>query len=145
MRFLGRACQKAKVLLRDAARQTANDRADCRPMTPRPLALLAALALAVSVSAQDFPRTPGEYLSRMDGNGDGRIDEAEYVRYMSQGFLRMDVNGDGVLDANDGPMRPGARAVHLDAFQRNLIQQFHKLDRNHDGSLNAKELSQPPQ
>ncbi|HEY4293324.1 hypothetical protein [Luteibacter sp.] len=113
-------------------------------MNRRPYALLAGFVLLTPVFAQDVPRTPAEYLRRMDGSGDGRVDETEYVRYMSQGFLRMDVNGDGVLDANDGPMRPGARPVHLDAFQRNLIQQFHKLDRNRDGALNAKELSQPP-
>jgi hypothetical protein len=113
-------------------------------MNRRPYAFLAAFVLAAPVVGQDFPRTPAEYLRRMDGNGDGRIDETEYVRYMSQGFLRMDVNNDGVLDANDGPMRPGARPVHLDAFQRNLILQFHKLDRNRDDLLNAKELSQPP-
>jgi Ca2+-binding EF-hand superfamily protein len=113
-------------------------------MYRRPYAFLAFTLFASAVSAQDYPRTPAEYLQRMDANGDGRIDEAEYVRYMSQGFLRMDVNGDGVIDANDGPMRPGARPIHLDEFQRNLIHQFHKLDRNKDGYLNAKELSQPP-
>jgi Ca2+-binding EF-hand superfamily protein len=108
--------------------------------------LLAALALLASAAcAQDFPRTPKEYLQRMDSNGDGKVDETEYVRYMSQGFLRMDVNGDGVIDANDGPMRPGARPIRLDEFQRNLIHQFHKLDTNHDGYLNARELAQPPQ
>ena len=112
-----------------------------------PYGLMAALALLASgpSSGQDFPRTPKEYLQRMDANGDGKVDEAEYVRYMSQGFLRMDVNGDGVIDANDGPMRPGARPIHLDEFQRNLIHQFHKLDTNHDGTLNARELAQPPQ
>jgi Ca2+-binding EF-hand superfamily protein len=113
-------------------------------MNRRPYALVAFTLFASGALAQDFPRTPAEYLQRMDANGDGRIDEAEYVRYMSQGFLRMDVNGDGVIDANDGPMRPGARPIHLDEFQRNLIHQFHKLDRNKDGYLNAKELSQPP-
>jgi Ca2+-binding EF-hand superfamily protein len=100
--------------------------------------------VATPALAQDFPRTPKEYLQRMDANGDGKVDEAEYVRYMSQGFLRMDINGDGVIDANDGPMRPGAN-IRLDTFQRSLIQQFHKLDTNHDGFLNAKELAQPPQ
>lgn len=113
-------------------------------MNRRPYAFVALLLLAGTAPAQDYPRTPAEYLQRMDANGDGRIDEAEYVRYMSQGFLRMDVNGDGVIDANDGPMRPGARPIHLDEFQRNLIHQFHKLDKNKDGYLNAKELSQPP-
>lgn len=113
-------------------------------MNRRPYAFAVCTLLAGGTLAQDFPRTPAEYLQRMDSNGDGRVDEAEYVRYMSQGFLRMDVNGDGVIDANDGPMRPGARPVHLDEFQRNLIHQFHKLDRNKDGYLNAKELSQPP-
>jgi Ca2+-binding EF-hand superfamily protein len=112
--------------------------------TPR--GLLAALALfAATAAAQDFPSTPKEYLRRVDANGDGKVDEAEYVRYMSQGFQRMDINGDGVIDANDGPMRPGARPIHLDEFQRNLIHQFHKLDTNKDGYLNARELTQPPQ
>jgi Ca2+-binding EF-hand superfamily protein len=112
-------------------------------MNRRPYAF-AAVLLASLAHAQDIPRTPAEYLRRIDANGDGKVDEAEYVRYMSQGFLRMDVNGDGVLDANDGPVRPGSRPVHLDEFQRNLIHQFHKLDTNRDGYLNAKELAQPP-
>ncbi|HEY4091106.1 MAG TPA: hypothetical protein VGN46_06285 [Luteibacter sp.] len=115
-------------------------------MNRRSRGLLATFALlAYAASAQDFPRTPKEYLQRMDTNGDGKVDEAEYVRYMSQGFQRMDVNGDGVIDANDGPMRPGARPIHLDAFQQSLIHQFHKLDTNKDGYLNARELTQPPQ
>ena len=113
-------------------------------MNRRPYASIAFLLLAGSAAAQDFPPTPKEYLARMDTNGNGKVDEAEYVRYMSRGFERMDVNGDGVLDANDGPMRPGARPVRLDAFQRDLIRQFHKLDRNGDGYLDARELSQPP-
>lgn len=114
-------------------------------MNRRPYGLAAILLLTGTAVAQDLPRTPAEYLRRLDTDGDGRVSESEYVSYMSAGFLRMDVNGDGVIDANDGPMRPGARPVHLDEFQRNLIHQFHKLDRNHDGKLDAKELAQPPQ
>jgi len=113
-------------------------------MNRRFYAFIASFVLIGVDIAQEVPRTPADYLRWMDGNGDGRIDETEYVRYMSQGFLRMDVDGNGILDANDGPMRPGARPVHLDEFQRNLIRQFHKADRNHDGVLDAKELSQPP-
>jgi Ca2+-binding EF-hand superfamily protein len=115
-------------------------------MPHRRHAAFAALCLATTAAlAQGLPSTPKEYLQRMDSNGDGKVDEAEYVRYMSQGFMRMDVNGDGVIDANDGPMRPGARPIRLDTFQRSLIQQFHKLDKNKDGYLSAKELAQPPQ
>jgi hypothetical protein len=98
-------------------------------MNRRPYALFAMLALTGAATAQDYPRTPAEYLRWMDASGDGKLDEGEYVRYMSQGFMRMDVNGDGVIDANDGPMRPGAKPIHLDEFQRNLIRQFHRLDR----------------
>lgn len=109
------------------------------------LVVIGCLAVASGpLCAQGLPRTPAEYLQRMDLNGDGKVSEAEYVRYMSQGFMRMDVNGDGVLDASDGPMRSGARPVHLDEFQRNLVHQFHRLDRNGDGVLDAKELASPP-
>ncbi len=72
----------------------------------------------------------------------GSTKRAAHVRYMSQGFLRMDVDGDGVLDANDGPMRPGARPVHLDEFQRNSIHQFH-VGSEWGRVLDAREL-QPP-
>lgn len=113
-------------------------------MNRRPYAFIALTLLIGSASAQDLPRTPKEYLARMDTNGDGKVDEAEYVRYMSRGFERMDVNGDGVIDANDGPMPPGRKPVRLETFQHDLVVQFHRLDRNHDGYLDAKELSQPP-
>jgi Ca2+-binding EF-hand superfamily protein len=95
--------------------------------------------------AQDPPRTPAEYLQRLDGNGDGKVGEAEYVDYMSKGFRRMDVNGDGVLDGNDMPQASRAQRTTIEDFQRRLIGQFHKLDRNRDGYLNARELVQPPQ
>ncbi|TCV96075.1 EF hand domain-containing protein [Luteibacter rhizovicinus] len=114
-------------------------------MKRRIVTFLVLAATGSAVLAQALPGTPAEYLKRMDANGDGKVSEAEYVDYMSAGFRRMDINDDGVLDANDGPMRPGARPVRLDEFQRNLIHQFHKLDRNHDGFLNARELTQPPQ
>ncbi|MDF3982657.1 EF-hand domain-containing protein [Luteibacter sp. PPL201] len=112
-------------------------------MNGRPYAL-ALLLVATPAPAQDPPRTPADYLARFDTNGDGRVDEAEYVRYMSLGFQRMDVNGDGVIDANDRPMRPGQRPITLERFQHDLIVQFHRLDTNHDGYLSAKELTQPP-
>lgn len=114
-------------------------------MNRRPFALTLLLAtLPAMVHAQEPPASREAYLARFDSDGDGRVSEAEYVRYMSQGFMRMDVNGDGIIDAHDGPMRPGARPVTLESFQRNLVAQFHRLDSNHDGFLDARELTQPP-
>jgi Ca2+-binding EF-hand superfamily protein len=110
------------------------------------IALAAAMLACVGIAtAQDFPRTPAEYLQRLDSNGDGKIGEAEYVDYMSEGFRRMDANGDGVLDSSDMPRATHARRTTIEDFQRNLSSQFHKLDRNRDGYLNARELAQPPQ
>ncbi|WP_049621019.1 EF-hand domain-containing protein [Frateuria defendens] len=112
-------------------------------MSPRRLAAALLLAPALAI-AQGFPRTPADYLARLDGNGDGRLDEAEYVAYLSAGFARLDTDGDGVLEASELPGGRG-RAVTLEAHQANLRRQFHKLDRNHDGRLSARELAAPPQ
>ena len=101
---------------------------------------LLALGATGVLRAQD---TPADYLRQMDRNGDGKVDEAEYVEYMSVGFRRMDTNGDGVLEPSELPGGHG-RAITLKAWQDNLRRQFHRLDRNHDGYLNAKELAQPP-
>lgn len=104
---------------------------------------LVVLPAALIVHAQDYPRSPREYLRLMDSNGDGRISEAEYVTYMSRSFSRMDSNGDGVLESDELPGGHG-RPISLRDFADNLRRQFHRLDRNHDGYLSAKELAQPP-
>jgi Ca2+-binding EF-hand superfamily protein len=105
---------------------------------------LAGLLLAsASCAAQDYPQTPRDYLRLMDADGDGRISEAEYVQYMSRGFARMDTDGDGILEPSELPGGRG-RSITLREFQANLRRQFHRLDRNHDGYLSAKELAQPP-
>jgi Ca2+-binding EF-hand superfamily protein len=84
-----------------------------------------------------------EYLQLFDSNGDGRVSEAEYVAYMSRGFPSMDSNGDGILETDELPGGRG-RPITLTDFQNNLRRQFHKLDRNRDGYLDARELTAPP-
>ena len=37
-----------------------------------------------------------------------------------------------------------AQPITLQEYQANLRRQFHKLDRNRDGYLNARELTAPP-
>ncbi|MDQ6647079.1 MAG: EF-hand domain-containing protein [Pseudomonadota bacterium] len=96
--------------------------------------------LAPVVQAQDSRQ---KYLQQFDSNGDGRVSEAEYLNYMSRSFRRMDADGNGVLTPDELPGGRG-RAVSLSSFQGNLRQQFHKLDRNRDGYLNARELTAPP-
>jgi Ca2+-binding EF-hand superfamily protein len=88
--------------------------------------------------------TPAEYLRLFDADGDGRVSEAEYVAHLSEGFQRLDTNGDDVLESEELPGGHG-KPVALKQFQDNLRRQFHKLDRNHDGYLDARELTQPPQ
>ncbi|HUB91149.1 MAG TPA: hypothetical protein VMA74_15600 [Dyella sp.] len=106
----------------------------------RPGAWLLLLALPCAVLAQD---TAASLFQRMDSNGDGRISEAEYVAYMSQGFYRRDLNHDGVLEPDELPGGHG-KPVTLKAWQDNLRREFHRLDRHHHGYLSPQELMQPP-
>jgi Ca2+-binding EF-hand superfamily protein len=105
-------------------------------------ALLVVLAWLVSLSAL-AQGTRSEYLKLFDSNGDGRVSEAEYLAYMSQGFRNMDSNGDGVIETDELPGGRG-RPITLQAYQDNLRRQFHRLDRHHHGYLNARELTAPP-
>lgn len=102
---------------------------------------MVALALAAcAASAQD---TRADYLKLFDANGDGKVSEAEYLAYMSRGFLGMDSNGDGILESSELPGGRG-RPITLKAYRDNLRQQFHRLDRHHRGYLDAAELTAPP-
>lgn len=91
--------------------------------------------------------TPSEYLARMDRDGDGRVDLAEYQAWMTHGFRAIDRNGDGVLQDHELPPgvipRPGQPRT-LDAYLANLARAFERLDRDGDGYLDATELAAPP-
>ena len=95
---------------------------------------------AAGLHAQD---SRAAYLGFFDRDGDGRVSVAEYVQYMSRGFARMDANGDHLLEPAE---LPGGRgdAITLQTYQYNLRRQFHRLDRDHDGRLDAAELTAPP-
>ncbi|WEN15208.1 hypothetical protein PY254_00570 [Rhodanobacter sp. AS-Z3] len=96
--------------------------------------------LPTVAAAQD---SRAAYLRMFDSNGDGRVSESEYVSWMSRGFATMDSNGDGILERSELPGGRG-KPVTLHEFQDNLRRQFHRLDRNHDGYLSARELTAPP-
>ena len=100
-----------------------------------------ALLLPLATFAQD---SRADYLRQFDSNHDGKVSEAEYVAYMSQGFRNMDANGDGVLETSELPGGRG-KPITLKEYQDNLRRQFHKLDRHHRGYLDAQGLTAPPQ
>jgi Ca2+-binding EF-hand superfamily protein len=105
--------------------------------------IVAAAALLLASTATHAQSSREEYLRRFDGNGDGRVSAAEYVAYMSQGFRNMDSNGDGIIETDELPGGRG-QPITLQENRDNLRRQFHKLDRNRDGYLNARELTAPP-
>lgn len=89
----------------------------------------------------------GDYLSRMDTDGDGKISLSEYQDWLSYAFDSMDANHDGVLDGAEQPPRGRGASAPLTREQHRqvLAERFAKQDRNHDGWLDARELASPPQ
>lgn len=105
--------------------------------------LAAGLALSLAGPVHAQVRATGDYLARMDTDGDGRVSLAEYQDWMGYAFDRMDADGDGVLRAAELPGGRGApvtRARHLDALEAG----FRRQDRDGDGTLDAAELAAPP-
>lgn len=108
----------------------------------RTVAVLLAIGFGMAAIAEDLPRTPREYLQRMDSNGDGRVSRDEYIAYMGRNFDRIDSDGNGVLDGDELP--PGAKPVSRADYQASLASAFARQDANRDGYLDARELARPP-
>ena len=108
--------------------------------------LAAALLVAAAASAQS-PDTPSDYLRDMDANRDGRVQLAEYQDFLSYAFLQIDRNRDGILQPHEYPpgVTPrGGELRTLDQHHAALARQFERQDTNRDGTLDARELGQPP-
>ena len=107
----------------------------------------AAALLATCAAAAQSPDTPTDYLRDMDANRDGRVQLVEYQDYLSYAFTQIDRNRDGTLQPHEYPPgvtpRPGPLRT-LDEHQAALAKQFRLQDGNHDGTLDARELGQPP-
>ncbi len=104
----------------------------------------ASLLLAAAGLAQAQVHQTGDYLARMDSNGDGRVSLAEYQQWMGYAFERMDRNGDGTLSPDELPGGRG-QAVTRQAHLARLAAAFARQDLNGDGVLDARELAAPPQ
>ena len=104
--------------------------------------LLLACALPMLANAQ-VQRT-GDYLSKMDANGDGRVSLAEYQDWLTYAFDGMDRDRDGVLSAAEQPGGKG-QPLTREQHRARLAERFRKQDANRDGYLSARELAAPPQ
>jgi len=89
-------------------------------------------------------RDSGDYLERMDRNGDGCVSLAEYQQWMGYAFERMDLDRDGHLVAAELPGGRG-RPVSLAEHRRSLAEAFRRQDLDHNGVLDSRELAAPPQ
>ena len=105
------------------------------------LLLLLGYALPMLANAQ-VQRT-GDYLSKMDANGDGRVSLVEYQDWLGYAFDGMDANRDGVLSPAEQPGGKGAALTRVEHRAR-IAERFRKQDANRDGFLSAKELAAPP-
>ncbi|MBA3487469.1 MAG: hypothetical protein H0T88_09845, partial [Lysobacter sp.] len=94
--------------------------------------------LSVLPPAAAQVRGSGEYLQRMDRDGDGKVSLPEYQAWMGYAFERMDRDRDGVLTAAELPGGRG-RAVSLSAHRQALAAAFGRQDGNGDGFLDARE------
>ena len=107
------------------------------------VASLLLLSLAPLV-AQGQVNATSDYLSRMDGDGDGRISLVEYQDWMSYAFDAMDRNRDGTLASDELPGGKGKPVTRAE-YRARIAATFNKQDVNRDGSLSARELAAPPQ
>lgn len=85
----------------------------------------------------------GDYLRRMDRDGDGRVSLEEYLDWMTYAFDQRDRNRDGVLDASELPGGRG-KPVTREQHRAALADRFRKQDADGDGHLSARELLAPP-
>lgn len=86
----------------------------------------------------------GDYLARMDTDGDRRVSLPEFQAWMGYAFERMDRDGDGIVASAELPGGRG-KAVSLAEHRALLATRFAKQDVNRDGRLDARELAAPPQ
>ena len=106
------------------------------------LLLLLGYALPMLANAQ-VQRT-GDYLSKMDRDGDGKVSLAEYQDWLTYAFDGMDRDRDGVLSAAEQPGGKG-QPLTREQHRARLAERFRKQDANRDGFLSARELAAPPQ
>lgn len=95
------------------------------------------------VFAQAQVQRTGDYLSRMDADGDGKVSLSEYQDWLTYAFDGMDRDRDGVLSPVEQPGGKG-QPITREQHRARLAERFRKQDVNRDGFLSARELAAPP-
>jgi Ca2+-binding EF-hand superfamily protein len=92
---------------------------------------------------------PSASFIQRDADGDGRISEAEYVRFFAAGFGGKDKNKDGELTPDEhahasfsiGDKNQDGR-LSPEEFSAIFKRQFNLLDKDRDGTISPDELKQ---
>ena len=100
------------------------------------------LCLSPAFAQAQVQRT-GDYLSRMDADGDGKVSLSEYQDWLTYAFDGMDRDRDGVLSPVEQPGGKG-QPITREQHRARLAERFRKQDVNRDGFLSARELAAPP-
>jgi EF hand len=102
------------------------------------------IAPAKPTASGTAPQGTGDYLSRMDDDGDRKVSLLEYQDWLTYAFDGMDRNRDGVLTPDE---QPGGRGKTLarDAHRARVAERFGRQDIDRSGFLDARELAAPPQ
>ncbi|KGM54265.1 hypothetical protein N800_05095 [Lysobacter daejeonensis GH1-9] len=106
--------------------------------------VLAGVLLAGTGTAAAQVTAAGDYLARMDTDGNGRVSLDEYQAWMGYAFEQMDRNRDDRLTPDELPGGRG-REISLVEHRQRLADAFQRQDTNRDGVLDARELAAPPQ
>lgn len=109
----------------------------------RPALLGACVLAALSLPAMAQVQDTGQYLQRMDVDGDGRVGPDEYLQWMLYAFDRMDRNANGVLESDEQPGGRG-KPITRDEQRQVILARFARQDADGDGYLSARELMAPP-
>jgi Ca2+-binding EF-hand superfamily protein len=119
------------------------------------------VGMAVRAVAQPGNRDLADILTKADANADGVITRAEFTEARAKLFKRMDRNGDGYLSQDDARRfslrgksgkdriaqailltdKDGDGKVSYDEFVNGPSLLFDRADTNHDGTVDAAELS----
>jgi Ca2+-binding EF-hand superfamily protein len=118
------------------------------------LLLLAAVVIATpSLNAADQRMGAAATMAITDKNGDDRIDREEYNQRMTDVFFLADTDKDGNLTITEmqavttvDPQafkeadRDGSQSLSLQEYLNAVDRDFDVTDRDHDGTIDMKEL-----